>query len=225
MIVEAVLFLHILGGLLAIISGYAALLARKGGPLHRRAGVLFVYSMLVMGVGAAVVGLARGLPTWLGGPVTVYFVITALRTVRRGSRPNLLVDGGLLVMAVLTGLASLLGGNLVFAVLLLAAAAGDARVLRRGPLTGNARLARHLWRMCFATFIATGSFFLGQIKVIPEPLRIMPVLIVLAVLPLAFLLFWLWRVRWGRDPLPALGGLTEVHQRRAVIATAQLLRD
>ena len=56
--VRAFLFLHILGGLLAIAAGHAALFARKGGPVHRRAGMLFVYSMLAMGVGAAVVGLA-----------------------------------------------------------------------------------------------------------------------------------------------------------------------
>ena len=49
--------------------------------------------------------------------------------------------------------------------------------------------------MCFALFIATGSFFLGQAKVIPQPLRIFPVLTVLALLPLVFMLYWLVRVR------------------------------
>ena len=34
------------------------------------------------------------------------------------------------------------------------AAAGDVRVMRSGALRGAARLARHLWRMCFALFIA-----------------------------------------------------------------------
>ena len=162
MIVEAFLFLHILGGSLAIAAGYAALFARKGGPLHRRAGMLFVYAMLALGGGAAVVDLARGKPSWLGGPLVLYFVITATRTVRRGSQPNLLLDGGLLVVAVVLGLVSLspavgaLGGpgarvqgapavaSLVNAFLLFTAAAGDARVLRHGQLTGKRRLARHL---------------------------------------------------------------------------------
>jgi hypothetical protein len=49
--------------------------------------------------------------------------------------------------------------------------------------------------MCFGLFIATGSFFLGQMKFIPEPARIMPLLLVLAFAPLVFLLYWMWRVR------------------------------
>jgi hypothetical protein len=59
---------------------------------------------------------------------------------------------------------------------------------------GRARLITHLWRMCLAMFIATGSFFLGQAKVFPKPLRIFPLLAIPALLPLALLLFWLVRV-------------------------------
>jgi hypothetical protein len=49
--------------------------------------------------------------------------------------------------------------------------------------------------MCFALFIATGSFFLGQMKFIPEPVRIVPLLLVLAFAPIPFLGYWMWRVR------------------------------
>jgi hypothetical protein len=52
------------------------------------------------------------------------------------------------------------------------AAAGDVRVMWSGPLRGGPRLARHLWRMCFALFIAAGSFFSIQARVaklLPEP--------------------------------------------------------
>ena len=52
--------------------------------------------------------------------------------------------------------------------------------------------------MCFALFIATGSFFLGQMKFIPEPIRIVPVISALAVAPLVILLYWMWRVRLRR---------------------------
>lgn len=77
----------------------------------------------------------------------------------------------------------------------LLAGAGDLRILRSGPLLGTRRIARHLWRMCFAPFVASGSFFLGQADEIPEPLRIYPLLTIAAVLPLIALLYWLWRVR------------------------------
>jgi hypothetical protein len=64
-----------------------------------------------------------------------------------------------------------------------------------GGLQGSRRLARHLWRMCFGLFVATGSFFLGQMKFVPEPVRIVPLLLVLAFAPLLFLFYWMWRVR------------------------------
>jgi len=49
--------------------------------------------------------------------------------------------------------------------------------------------------MCFSLFVATGSFFLGQADELPEALRVWPVLYVVALAPLVFLLYWMWRVR------------------------------
>jgi len=77
----------------------------------------------------------------------------------------------------------------------LLAAAGDLRVLIGGGISGTARLARHLWRMCFGLFIATGSFFLGQQQVFPAVLRKQYLLLPLAILPLVLLIYWLVRIR------------------------------
>src|SRR5262249_45334396 len=88
----------------------------------------------------------------------------------------------------------------IFGSVMLLAAIGDARVLG-WDIHGAQRVARHLWRMSFAAFIATGSFFLGQAKVIPKPIRIMPLLAIPALLPLVLMLYWLGRVlftRWYR---------------------------
>ncbi len=57
--------------------------------------------------------------------------------------------------------------------------------------------------MSFSLFIASGSFFLGQARVIPKPLRIYPLLEALALLPLAAMVYWLWRVR-GKRPMRRL---------------------
>jgi hypothetical protein len=84
---------------------------------------------------------------------------------------------------------------LFLATVTLLAAVGDWRLLATGGLRGPRRLARHLWRMTFALFIASGSFFLGQMKFIPEPVRILPLVAVLAVAPLPILIYWMWRVR------------------------------
>jgi len=77
------------------------------------------------------------------------------------------------------------------------AATLDIRVLQRGGVAGVSRISRHLWRMCLAFFVAAGSFFLGQQKVMPEWMHGSKVLLVLGLAPLAFMVFWLIRVRIG----------------------------
>ena len=206
------LYLHIAGGYVAVIAGYAALFSKKGGWLHRRAGLVFVGAILLMGLGAAYVGLAKDLITWTGGITTPYFVITALTTVRRKGEPNRVLDAALMLIPIGFGLNAIRGGITVWPMpgrqfqgvpaimmfisggLLLMAAAGDLRILLRGPLRGTQRLARHLWRMLWALFAATGSFFLIATRV-PEPIRWAPLRLLLAFLPLVMLLYWLWRVR------------------------------
>jgi len=50
--------------------------------------------------------------------------------------------------------------------------------------------------MCFALFIAAGSFFLGQQQVFPVSVRGSPLLLVPVLAVLALMLFWLCRVRF-----------------------------
>ena len=87
----------------------------------------------------------------------------------------------------------------LFAFVGLVGATGDFRVLRSGALRGTARLARHLWRMTFALFIAAMSFFIGQAKVIPKPIRIPALLAIPVLAVLVTMLYWLWRVRFRRS--------------------------
>jgi hypothetical protein len=83
----------------------------------------------------------------------------------------------------------------------LLAGLGDLRFVLRGKLSSSQRISRHLWRMCFALFIATGSFFLGQQDVMPEAVRGSPLLIVLALAPFPLMLFWFVRIRFFRPQL------------------------
>lgn len=70
----------------------------------------------------------------------------------------------------------------------------DIRMIVRGGLTGAARTTRHLWRMCFAMFMATGSFFLGQAKLFPAAVRESGLLPVPVFLVIGAFLYWLVRV-------------------------------
>src|SRR5688572_24965377 len=77
--------IHIAAGGLAIVLGATALLVKKGGTIHRRSGLLFVYAMLVMGTTGSILGFLKGGPTdgnVFAGFVLAYFVGTALVTVR-----------------------------------------------------------------------------------------------------------------------------------------------
>jgi hypothetical protein len=78
----------------------------------------------------------------------------------------------------------------------LLAAAGDLRMIARGGISGINRLARHLWRMCFAFFIASASIFIARPQLFPALLSRYHVLLLLGVLPLIFMIFWLVRVRF-----------------------------
>jgi hypothetical protein len=106
----------------------------------------------------------------------------------------------------------------------------DVRMMARG-IQGAHRIARHLWRMCFALFIAATSFFLGQTKgspahVFPEPLRSGAVLAIPVVLVLLLMFYWLARVlitQWQRrvpDKLPRDSGPAEAPLRTDLIPRA-----
>jgi len=214
---QLLLPVHIVAGGLAIILGGLALLAAKGGALHRRAGRLFVYAMLTMGISASTLALRRGFdPNFLGGLTSVYFVLTALFTVRppsswsrRATVAAMLLAFSLALFEIALGIRALASPHWLLngvpapmmfflAGVTMSAGAGDLRLLRSGALRGAARLRRHLWRMCFALFIAAGSFFSIRARVariLPEPflsgpMRALPVLLVFVAM-----FYWLRRLR------------------------------
>lgn len=76
--------LHVAAGAVGLASGAVAMIARKGGRLHRSAGQVFFGSMLVMGgLGAAIAAMTPDRITTLAGTLTVYLVGTGWMTARR----------------------------------------------------------------------------------------------------------------------------------------------
>ena len=95
--------------------------------------------------------------------------------------------------------------SFILATVLILAAAGDVRIMRSGMPRGRPRLARHLWRMCFAMFIAAGSFFSIRervAKILPEPFTTGPMRALPILLLFGAMFYWLWRVR--RRTLPVV---------------------
>src|SRR5258708_7018861 len=207
------LVFHISVGTLGLVSGAAAMSFRKGSRQHRMTGNVFVVLMLGLAASGAYVGLSKHeVLNGMMGVLTLYLVATAWWTARRRDGVTGIVDLGALIvpLAVGAGLATYglqalnsqtgsMGGfpaqaYFVFGSLALLFAAGDVRMLMRGGVSGPRRIARHLWRMCFALFISTGSLFLGQQQVFPASWRNTNLLLFLGVLPLLLMIFWRVRV-------------------------------
>jgi hypothetical protein len=200
-----ILIIHICSGVVGLLSGIAAMSFRKGSPRHRLAGNIFFISMLTLGSTAALLGNV------FGGALTLYLVTTGWLTGRRRAGQTTIFDWGALLFGLAVGLPIAIDGLrivsgstppkpgvpvgmiLFLGSVALLAVAGDIRMLVRGGVFGRQRIARHLWRMCFGLFIATGSF-LAQRRVLAFLGG--PKIMLLAPLPLLLMIFWLIRVRF-----------------------------
>ena len=208
-------YLHIIAGLLGLISGFLALYSAKGSKLHRLGGMVFVVSMLVMASSGTLMSIFVKLNrvNVVAGMLTIYLVSSGLIAVRRTVAQSRGWTIGLLSVALANSLFGItlaieaLANHhsidglpaqplLVFGLVGLIGVYGDLRVLQVGSIVGTRRLARHLWRLCFALLIATSAFFLGQAKLFPEPLRKLPLLVLPVLLVLVTMIYWM--VRMGR---------------------------
>ena len=223
-----ILAVHVLAGSLGLASGTAAMCFRKGSRRHALAGKIFVVCMLTMAVGAVYLAIVRHQPNNIGGGILTFYLIgTAWLTARRRDGETSPLDWIVLLIPLVLGILTWMNGFSVarsgassqngvpvgmfffMGSVMLLAAAGDVRMLLRGGVRGEKRVARHLWRMCFGLFIAAGSFFMGPSnrplrllsevglgQYMPRVLFSMTLYLILSVLPLFLLIFWLIRVRF-----------------------------
>ncbi len=210
----ALLGLHIVAGTLGMLSGFVAAFLRKGSRRHGMAGNVFVVSMLILSASGVYLAAMKSQPgNILGGTLTFYLVATAWLTARRSDGEPGIFDWGALVVVlavsafeVTYGLEAAMNPTglkyeyppwpyFFLGSVAVLASIGDVRMLVRRGISGTGRIARHLWRMCFALFIAASSIFLARQQVFPAFLRKAGVLAFLSFLPLMLMIFWLIRVR------------------------------
>lgn len=202
--ISPLLLLHICAGTVGLLSGTAAIVLRKGSRRHGVAGIVFSVSMLTLAASGTYLALVKSqMGNVMGGVLTFYMIATAWTAAKRkdgragifdwvallvalGVGTSLMVYGWRVVHGVVAQDGVPLGMAFFLGSVLLLAAAGDVRMLVRGGISGAQRVARHLWRMCFGLFIASGSFFMGRQRIFPEFVRRSNVLVFLTVLPLLF---------------------------------------
>jgi hypothetical protein len=214
---DALLWAHIAGGAIGMITGVVALAARKGQRVHRAAGSVFFMAMFMtyaIGAGVAPFLDTGQRPNLIAGIMALYLLVSgAVAARRRDAKAGAPEVIGLIVALSITaaglilmrmGAASLSGtvdgsppqAFILFTIVGAFAAAGELNFLVRGQLSNVSRIARHLWRMCSSLFIASGSFFLGQQQVFSEALQGSILLLLLALSPLPVMLFWVGKVRF-----------------------------
>lgn len=212
-----ILLFHICGGTLGVLSGMIAIFLRKGSHRHALAGKVFVISMLVLGISGAYMAVMKWQPgNILGGIFTCYLVATSWTAAKHKQVSTGIFDWGALVLIlVLTAVELVLGieaaasptgmkygyppGPYFFiGSVALIALAGDIRMLLRHRISGTQRITRHLWRMCFAFFVASASIFLARAHLFPAFIRRTGTLYLLSFLPLVLMVFWLIRIRFTK---------------------------
>lgn len=205
---------HAAAGVIGMLSGLTALSAAKGGPLHRRAGTVFVLSMTLLGASGAWLGYAKGeIGNAIAGVLTIYFLATAWMAARRRDGETGLFEIGACLFSAAAGAfcffgavytvrngTAMLGGipAFGFATAVTLCALSDLSVILRRGVSGKARIARHLWRMHLGLFIAVGSFFPGQLQLFPDYIRHIRPFILLFTPPFlvaGVMLYWLVRIR------------------------------
>lgn len=234
-----ILLFHICAGTLGMLSGFVAIFLRKGSSQHGWVGNVFVISMLGLSSSGAYLAIIKFEPgNILGGALTFYLVATAWMTARRKERsPRIFNWAALLLILGVTAFELTYGLDAAFSQtglkygfspgpyffmgsVALLATIGDIRMLIRGGIFGAQRVARHLWRMSFALFIAAVSIFLARQEKFPVLLQKTGVLIFLSFLPLLLMIFWLVRVLFTKYGQGAhLARARSIRSREGVIAT------
>ncbi len=216
-----IMLIHVAAGTVSVLAGAFALFSRKGSKIHRAAGNIFFAFMLLMASTGAIVAFQKPtMITFLAGVFTAYLVTTAWVTIRRTAPKISLFEviSPLVAMAVsgagfYFGLEALQSATKLkdgfsaepyffFGGLALIAAALDTSLLIRRGVVGRHRIARHVWRMCFALYIATGSLFTGPgAQAFPESIRDSFLLSVPENVVALLMVFWLGRVlftKWDK---------------------------
>lgn len=206
--------IHILAGTIAILAGFLSIIPRKGSPIHIALGTCYFYSMLIMaGMASFLAAFSTSEPiNVLVGIFTMYLVLTGKfaaanhlgKITRKETATSilgfLLFIGfiTLLILAIQNG-KPLMDGVYIeayyfFVLLSSIAVTLDVKVLVNRGVFGKQRVARHLWRMILALFIATTSLVYGQPQVFPDVIRSSGILNIPVLIIVLSLIFWLIKV-------------------------------
>ncbi|MCF6436851.1 hypothetical protein [Pseudoalteromonas sp. MMG022] len=208
-----ILFGHIASGTVAVLAGYTALFMKKGGVGHIKAGRWFVIAMVLMAITGSVVAFIKPMMiSVIAGMYTLYLVLTAVAVFRASQSRQASGHYVLMYAALAIGLYSFYcvyvvsqsetgrfqgfsaGPYIMFGVLAIISAMLDLRYIMAKQISQRTRVSRHVWRMCFAMFIAVGSFVGQGLQHAPEDIRHFLLVEYADLIILLLMMYWLIRV-------------------------------
>lgn len=208
---------HFWIGCVAIAAGFTAFAARKGKTAHPCTGAVFVAAMALLTASGLWLSLAREIL------FTVFLSAIAFHAVASGwaaaamekkigrvwTKTSPIFSGAIVLGASYGGMraAAAPGGmlnDLPPAAFFTVAGVGFFILtcdiifaLARNP-SEQRRLTRHLWRMGFSFFLATGIFFFGNNHVLPETLRKPALLSAPVIAVVLWTAFYAFRTRFSK---------------------------
>lgn len=217
---SSILIFHICAGAIGLLAGYVMIFIKKGQVGHKYLGRVYVACMLSLGLSGTYIAVFREVPlSILNGLVLCYFVLSSLNTIWQAPKRINYLDKLLFAFVTFITLGFVwygyqatqaeggkLGGfgveaYIVFGSVMLCCCIGDYRNLNQGGSEGNSRLVRHLWRMFFPLFMSTAAFFLGQARLLPDPLQKTEILLAPVLLVILSGIYWAFKVpRYGFKP-------------------------
>lgn len=180
---QTILFLHVLAGAISLGAAGAAIGSAKGSALHRQAGRIYTLAMLIVGLSALMLAaLKPNAFLFAVGIFSLYLVFTGWRAaIVRNGRPGWIDRAcGALMAGAGTGMLGwgalgLFTGSgaqpyvlLAFGAIGLTMALADWRDWRQGPVTGRARIARHLGRMLGGTIATITAAAVVNLGFLPD---------------------------------------------------------
>jgi hypothetical protein len=176
---------HASFGGVALACAIVAMFAKKGGPLHRKTGLVFAIAMTAATALACVIAVIRpNLFLFLIGLFSLYLVLVGWRAGSKRKKYPARFDYGI---AIVVGVASaaMIGvgidrmtrGDKLGTVLLVFGIIGgiralvDLRQFRAGKITGQQRIVRHLTSMVAAFIAASTAFLVVTADFLPELVR------------------------------------------------------
>lgn len=203
--------IHFPTGTVTILAAIIAFYYSKGSTKHKKAGQIFIISMLIMLISGGVAGALKGsVGDIFLAALLFYTVFTAWLTVRHRQPMIGIIEYLALVYIIIFGLVAISINPqsykveepalfIFYAIMSVIFAVGDIRNILLKGMKQTHRLARHIWRIFFALVWAALAFGDKIIKMLDSTIEQLPYVVVIpAIIVLCIMIYWLLKIYKGK---------------------------